>query len=388
MLAAIAVVVAGVGVYFGVLRSPDYHEHISGPSGDYPNALGSAPPVNPTRAVGHGETDLVQDGLRIAVDETVRAFNIRSGKEFWAYQRDDVVATDATAADGSLYVLWSDGLLVRFDPKAADVIWHRETDAESADLYVVEDTVIAASGGTASGFATKDGDDEWDTTFPNGCTRTSPQHAVTSGHLTLHVRCGDADAALILRNDGEVRWSAGKEVSGVFPMDAERAVILEGNALIYSIADVEADRAVPTPSGGRYVGATPETLISWAPNGHGKGTTVLAGYGLERNDIAWRVTTDGTWRLSGAPYVAGDFVYTVQVAAAKQRMLVVYHAETGEEQSRTKIDLTDVVKVPDYAYDDVEVTVAAVSDGVVVVNVDTQRGQVLPSGDDLLFAAD
>ncbi|MQA04536.1 MAG: PQQ-binding-like beta-propeller repeat protein [Streptosporangiales bacterium] len=394
LAAAAALVVAAAAGVSAVVLWPDYGERIRSGRGPYPEAVGGGSPVHPSRVVARGDTDVVVDGLRVVVgntartSDTVTAYDLRSGERFWSYARPDVQVREVQETGGALYVRWADGLLAAFDPRAAEVVWHRmlADGAGEMGLRLAGDVVLVVRSGEARAFAAATGEEKWAADLPRGCrSGADARHDARAGHiLVLRMSCG---AVALDTRRGAVRWGPwGAGRTAVVPVDDERVALArgDGTAVLHSAARGERLGSVRAPAG-TFVAGTRDTLVSY-DGGVGTRSVVLAGWDLAADELAWTIRRGrgGSW--SGA-YLAGDLLYTVRTTTATQRRLLVYDAATGQERSRTDIDLTEYLDVPRYAYDDTEVSVADVSYGTVDLDVDTGRGLLFPSGDDLLLAA-
>ncbi|MGH3757534.1 PQQ-binding-like beta-propeller repeat protein [Actinophytocola sp.] len=372
ILAAVAVVGAAVGGYvvFGVDR---YDEEVAGPAGDYPPAVGDSPPADPSTVVSRAGSPVILDGLRIERGDGITAYDLRSGAEFWAYRRDGREARRVAAAGGAVYVRWDDGLLVRFDPRAAEARWHADTGGdEYAELVTVGTTVAVLTDSGVTAYHAEDGDEAWSAPLRQGCT-TRGEALAAGDVLVLGLLCREGGfGAQLLGPDGTDRWIGVEKGTRVIPAGEDRfaVAVLLGDATVYSAQTGEVvSIASSSVDQGTYRSGNGEVLVSANPDATEDGELAYAGWSTTDERLAWRVPTDGTWWPTGSPVVVDELVYAVRRDADRDthRTLVVYDAATGTERARTEVDLSEYVPDPELPYTELEMRISYIAAGTVTL---------------------
>ncbi|MEV0219354.1 PQQ-binding-like beta-propeller repeat protein [Streptomyces sp. NPDC050704] len=111
---------------------------ITGARGPFPAAFAAEAPVEPDHVIRRtvADGDVLVHGLGIRWTESgVRAVNLRTGKEYWRYERREAgAAADATSFDVSertVVIDFRDGRVVGIDLRTGKPRWRTETEPET-----------------------------------------------------------------------------------------------------------------------------------------------------------------------------------------------------------------------------------------------------------------
>ncbi|AYY11732.1 hypothetical protein EF847_02310 [Actinobacteria bacterium YIM 96077] len=396
-VAAGGVVVLAAGAYlvFGLDR---YDEEVSGPSGTYPEAVAEQAPANPSDVLAVADDPWIVDGLRIeragsgdgsgsgggrGEDAVVAAYDLRTDAEYWTYRRAGHAASILTAADGLVYVLWDDGLLVQLDPRTAEPRWHRQTEYDRyVEIRVVGETVMVVDESTVTGYELEDGDEAWTTSLPDSCTAgvgLSRHVQVTGDVAVMEAACeSDDPGAFVVDADGHETWIPKDGSFRVVRAGSEFALAeMYGDATVFSPDDLEEVAVVPHPGEeiSFYWDGNDELLVGRNPDASDEGDVAYAAWDRVDDELAWQIPTDGTWHPEHIPIVVDDLVYALRYVPenTEQRALVVYDAATGDELDRVEIDLAEYLTIVDeerFSYPSVELRISGVSSGTITLTID------------------
>ncbi|WP_280876144.1 PQQ-binding-like beta-propeller repeat protein [Streptomyces pseudovenezuelae] len=190
---------------------------VTGAQGAFPPALGPEPPATPDHVLRRTTADeTVVHGLSIratGVGVGVRAVNIRTGSEYWRYERggygDGDLAGDGDPADGNgdedrgfytptldvsartVVAGFTDGRLTAIDLRSGRILWHRSiSEGESRrglSFRLTGGEVITETPAGIRALAERTGRTLWTASRPAGCDETPiqtvydfPDHLVTA----------------------------------------------------------------------------------------------------------------------------------------------------------------------------------------------------------------
>ncbi|MGW1965419.1 outer membrane protein assembly factor BamB family protein [Streptomyces sp. NPDC001935] len=164
---------------------------VTGTQGPFPAALGSEAPAAPTHAAHRSyRPEALVHGL--AVDSThsaVMALNVRTGEEYWRYERRDHhgdLASVEVSAD-TVVAWFEDGKLVGIDLRTGRVRWRTDFSRNGfQDLHIGAGQVVAQTPGGVAAFSERDGDELWRLRQPRSCEDPGPWNAYDfPEHLTV-----------------------------------------------------------------------------------------------------------------------------------------------------------------------------------------------------------
>ncbi|GAB3486710.1 PQQ-binding-like beta-propeller repeat protein [Amycolatopsis cihanbeyliensis] len=375
-LVVTAAVAVGGYVLFG---TPDYGERINGPSGDYPAPVGDGVPNPPLTVLGRADDPRILDGLGIELGHAVVARAVRSGAEYWSYDREGSTPSRIATADEGLYVLWDDGLLVRLDPRTAEPRWHTETGMdEYSEIRVVGSVVVLLQDTSVAAYHGDGGGEAWTASPPPDCRASEAfsDALVTGTALAIETSCTSGpDGVTVLDQDGRRTWIADEEARHVIRAGADRFGVTSslGPVSIYDVDTGErAMRVARAADNATYWDGDDEFLVARNSDARAAGDVAYAAWDRERNQRAWSVRTDGTWQPAEIPLIAGDVVYAVHYRPDKvqRRALVAYDLATGEQRWHTEIDLARHVKAgAPVPFGELELAVTGISAGTVTLTI-------------------
>ncbi|MET8860975.1 PQQ-binding-like beta-propeller repeat protein [Streptomyces sp. NPDC004579] len=173
---------------------------VTGSQGPFPAALGSEAPAAPTHAAHRSyRPEALVHGLAVDLtDSGVRALNLRTGKEYWRYERRDADADmPSVEVSADTVVAWfDDGRLVGIDLRTGSVRWRTDFARHGfQDLHIGAGQVVAQTPGGVAAFSERGGQRLWRLKQPRSCRQPVPWAAYDMAeHLTaVELNCGNSD---------------------------------------------------------------------------------------------------------------------------------------------------------------------------------------------------
>lgn len=336
---------------------------VAGPHSDYPAALGDGPVTGPSTDVIRGNDPIVIDGIRVERDDLITAYDVRTADEYWTYGRAGVDPGPVAARKGALFVRWDDGLLVRFDPRTAQVQWDSAVSPDGR-LVVTDSQVAIWTDTSVTAYAAESGDEVWSADLPADC---SPRAVEAVGDTVVAtLTCG---GALLLDRTGASKRIDGPSALRIAPIDDERFALAElgGDATVYAAGTGEA-RAVARFTAGTYDSGNGEVLVASNSAARANGDIAYTGWDLAGEQVGWTVPTDGIWHPEGPAVVVDDVVYTIRRDDRPDwRTFVVLDAATGAIRNRVEFYLGNYLAGTDLPYSEVDLRISHVAPGSVTL---------------------
>lgn len=395
---AAAAVLVAAGVFL-VISLDDYGEVIEGPTGTYPDAIGSGAPAAPSEVVALASGPRIVDGLGVELADsdpddfesldTVAAFDLRTGEEYWSYRRAESTPSAFAVADGLVYVLWDDDLLVQFDPRTAEPLWHTEIDDLGSDrrLVAVDGVMAVLTHSRVVGVHIADGAEAWTVMLPDECRLDRSLAVGDSVAVETSCERETRHHVRLFDGDGELAVLPGSPTVDLVRAGEGRFAVtdLYSDALVYSADSGEQVDAVPLPSEdfSYYRDGDDERLIAEDFHASQHGGPLYAAWGFAEEAPIWTVESDDAWSDEARPWLVEGRLYALRREASEGRLweLVVYDAATGEELAATEIDLDEYITVPEhdenfrYNYD-VFMRIWDIGSGTVTVTIENGAGLV------------
>lgn len=151
---------------------------VTGAHGPFPAAVGAGAPVAPERVVRRtsGFDEALVHGLYVRETGSlsgVTAANVRTGKEYWRYERPDSEAGVDTfdVSERTVVAAFADGRLIGVDLRTGKPLWH--VDIQHAKGYrttaLVGGQALTEAPGAVRAFAERDGRSLWTAKTPKSC---------------------------------------------------------------------------------------------------------------------------------------------------------------------------------------------------------------------------
>ncbi|MGW3939244.1 outer membrane protein assembly factor BamB family protein [Streptomyces phaeochromogenes] len=338
---------------------------VTGAQGPFPAAFGTEAPVAPEHVMRRrtGQRVLVH-GLSVeSTTDGARAVNLRTGKEYWRYERQDEssVAMSFDVSERTVVIAYREAL-VGVDLRTGKRLWREDLgDGEAfRSVRLGAGQALTEVPGAVRAFDERDGRSLWTAKTPKSCPEVGvydayalPDH-VSAVPVLCNVASLDMDAEqyyLLLGVDnrtGKALWQ--RRTS--HPRGAVRG---DAHTLAAPKPDTDDALAVQLLDMSRE-GATPRADLDtteWNPVGAGSGTvllatdaqgdgdgnhdTVLHAYDTEDGRLSWRLKAP-TGQEYGSGVIADGRVYLVRQplltkADAERRIrgaeLLVLDADTG-----------------------------------------------------------
>ncbi|WP_406488321.1 PQQ-binding-like beta-propeller repeat protein [Streptomyces phaeochromogenes] len=338
---------------------------VTGAQGPFPAAFGTEAPVAPEHVMRRKTGDRVLvHGLSVeSTTDGARAVNLRTGKEYWRYERQDEssVAMSFDVSERTVVIAYREAL-VGVDLRTGKRLWREDLgDGEAfRSVRLGAGQALTEVPGAVRAFDERDGRSLWTAKTPKSCPEVGvydayalPDH-VSAVPVLCNVASLDTDAEqyyLLLGVDnrtGKALWQ--RRTS--HPRGAVRG---DAHTLAAPKPDTDDALAVQLLDMSRE-GATPRADLdttAWNPVGAGSGTvllatdaqgdgdgnhdTVLHAYDTEDGRLSWRLKAP-TGQEYGSGVIADGRVYLVRQplltkADAKRRIrgaeLLVLDADTG-----------------------------------------------------------
>ncbi|WP_269253333.1 outer membrane protein assembly factor BamB family protein [Streptomyces sp. Qhu-G9] len=393
---ALVIVLLMLPVLF-FIRWYENRDVVTGAQGPFPAAFGPEAPVAPEHVM-HRKSgfDVLVHGLSVSsTPDGIRVVNLRTGKEYWRYERQDTdsVLMSFDVSERTVVIAYWDSILVGVDLRTGRQLWREELGYADGfrNVSLGAGQALTAAPGAVRAFDERDGRSLWTVRTPRSCAEVSV-HAVYAlpDHVSaVPVRCNMSSTAtekeehyLLLGVDnrtGEALWQ--RRIS-----DPGRAVLGDTHTLAAPPPDLDNSSAVQLLDLSRE-GAVPSAEIdtkAWNPVGAGDGTvllatdaggdgaadhdTVLHAYDIEDGHLTWRLKAP-TGQEYGSGVIADGRVYLVRQPLlnrsnvgdrVREAELLVLDADTGRTLHTLRLP---AMRVP---YDDVhfmKLDVHQVTDG-------------------------
>ncbi|NGN64012.1 PQQ-binding-like beta-propeller repeat protein [Streptomyces sp. A7024] len=350
LVVVVALVVTGFLVYEHVTR---YHEDTSGPHGDFPRALGSGAPEAPARVLRTlpDDTSGIVGGLSVSSDgKGVGTVNVRTGKEFWRYDREETTAGDVDFDRRTVAQWWDDGVLVGLDIRTGKPRWHADAPDTSPIVRILDGQVVTITRREVAAYDEDSGKRLWRTRLPKGCKPDDDGIYAMAGVDTLKVHdCEGGFGRLGLdRRTGAVRWRIQDQSLLSRQLDADTLVWEEAGLVR---ADLSRTRPVLHPEArfpgdSRLTEASDGVLLTVRDAKSGKDEDEVLEGRAARGDypVRWTRRPAPGKRLS-LPLVADGKVYVVQQRPLSRSdkgqpgpaELLVLNADTGRLLHTTRL---------------------------------------------------
>ncbi|MFC9537302.1 PQQ-binding-like beta-propeller repeat protein [Streptomyces sp. NPDC056975] len=171
---------------------------ITGNQGPFPAALGSEAPVAPSHVSRQSyRPEALVHGLSIVpTDSGVRALNLRTGKEYWRYERRDAGADmPSDEVSAATVVAWfDDGKLVGIDLRTGNVRWRTEFPRGGFQhIHMGAGQVVARTPGGVAAFSERSGKKLWTLRLPRSCKYPWAVHDLPEHLTAVELGCESSD---------------------------------------------------------------------------------------------------------------------------------------------------------------------------------------------------
>lgn len=154
-------------------------EVVTGNQGAFPAAFGTEAPTAPSHVtrLSYGPQALVH-GLSIDVtDSGVRAMDVRTGQEYWRYERGglDADSPSVGVSAGTVSAWFDDGTLLGIALRSGEVRWRAEFPGGGVQhLHMGAGQVVVQSHGGVAAFSERNGKRLWTLRPPGSCDHPLP----------------------------------------------------------------------------------------------------------------------------------------------------------------------------------------------------------------------
>lgn len=382
-----AVAVSSAAAYM-VLGTDVSGEAVSGPLGAHPPPIADEAPADPSRVLSTANDPRIVDGLRVersADHSALVAHDLRSGEVHWSLTREgrELRHWRASAESGVAYLLWDDDQLTQFDIRTAQTVWrqdvasHMDEGSDHSPLLVAAESFVAvAVDDRVYGHGGVDGEHSWSASLPEACKVDGRSQALAVGDsLALEAKCDESqDGVALVDPQGTLDWIDADWGNPLVPLENDRFGVAgaHGGMSIYSVAGGVVDEAPPADELAQYVGGSDMHVAARNNDAQDEGDLAYAVWDLATDELAWSLTTDGSWRPRQTPVIADGLMYTLQseVDETALRELAVYDVETGAELSRVDVDMAEYsTAAGELAVEEMEIFISDVAAGTVTLTV-------------------
>ncbi|WP_329579525.1 outer membrane protein assembly factor BamB family protein [Streptomyces sp. NBC_01361] len=334
-------------IFLAVCQLVDWHQSqdvVTGAHGTFPAAFGAGAPVAPERVVRQKtDGEVLVHGLSIqSPGSSVTAVNLRTGKEYWRYERRDTgrVVWSIEASGRTVVAGFGDGRLVAIDLRTGKPLWqvevHHDEGYRSAELAGGQ--AVTEAPGAVRAFAERDGRSLWTAKTPKSCPEVLVYTVyVLPDHLSVvPVFCNTSSLKrdeynLLLGIDnrtGKILWQqrtadpkltvrADEHTLAAAPdpeTDPETVQLLEVNRHgITPRAVISPDAWDTAASGGGIVVSATDFR-----DGSVDRDTLLRAYAARDGHLAWRLRAP-TGQEYGSPQISDGRVYVVRQPSLTDR---------------------------------------------------------------------
>ncbi|AWE50257.1 hypothetical protein DC008_11340 [Streptomyces nigra] len=383
----------------------------TGAHGPFPAAFAAEAPVAPEHVMRRagGEQALVH-GLSLRwTDSGMAALNLRTGKEYWRYERRDSnnpAVWSFGVSERTVVARFTDGKLVAIDLRTGKLLWH--TEIRAGDRYrsveLVGGRAVTEDLGAVRAFDERGGRSLWTLKTPESCPEVflHSVHALPNHLYAVHVMCNasgrdDRDEYGLLfgvdNRTGKILWQQRT-------VDPELTAWGDGHTLIAPDPDRPQTIQLLDMNRQRISPRATLPLDEWDVVAAGSGTVLSATDpkdGSEDHDTLLRAynTLDGqpSWQLRaptgqeyGFPKIADGRVYVVRqpfltAADAGRRVhadLLILDAGTGHLLHTLRLP---AMTAPDETDDFEKLNVRDTADGAVSISWRDGSGDLLIATD-------
>ncbi|MFH8388098.1 PQQ-binding-like beta-propeller repeat protein [Streptomyces sp. NPDC018036] len=389
----------------------------TGAHGPFPAVFAAEAPVAPEHVISlpEGKQVLVHGlSLRWTDEYTdkyngMAAVNVRTGKEYWHYERhdvDDALVWQFGASERTVVVRFTDGKLVALDLRTGESLWHAEIQAgdRGRNVKLAGGQAVTEDPGAVRAFDERDGRNLWTAKTPKWCHEVFLRSVhILSDHLSaIQVLCngsgryGPDDIGLLMGVDnrtGKVLWqqrtvdpdltSWGGEHTLIAPDPDHRQTtqLLDVNRHgISPRTDLPLDKWDVVAVGNSTVlsGTNPKNRAS-------KHDTLLSAFDVVDGHLSWQLRAPSDHEY-GLPEIADGRVYVVRqpyltaAAAGSQFLadLLVLDADTGRLLHTLRLPtMTADNKTADYE----KLVIGDITDGAVGIGWRDDGGDLLIASD-------
>ncbi|MFF3883548.1 PQQ-binding-like beta-propeller repeat protein [Streptomyces sp. NPDC001914] len=389
----------------------------TGAHGPFPAVFAAEAPVAPEHLLSlPGGTQVLVHGLslRWTDDYTdkyngMAAVNVRTGKEYWHYERHDVdesLVSQFGASERTVVARFTDGKLVALDLRTGRLLWHAEIRAgdRGRNVKIAGGQVLTEDAGAVRAFDERGGRDLWTAKTPQWCHEVFLRsiHTLPDHLSAVQVLCngsgryGADDIGLLMGVDNRTgtvlwqqrtvdpdltSWGGGHTLVAPDPARRKPVQLLDMNRQgITSRTDLPLDKwdVVAVGNGTVLSGTNPK-------NGASKHDTLLSAFDAVDGHPTWQLRAPGDHEF-GIPKIADGRVYVVRqpyltsADAGSQFLadLLVLDADTGRLLHTLRLPtMTADDETPDYE----KLVIGDVSDGAVGIGWRDDGGELLIATD-------
>lgn len=310
---------------------------VTGAHGPFPAAFATGAPVAPERVIRRtpDDTTLVHGLSLQSTDSGVRAVNLRTGKEYWRYERGDVdsVGKLVEASERTVVIGYWDGRLDGVDLRTGKPLWHVEIPHGEGfrSVELAGGQAVTEAPGAVRAFGIRDGRSLWTVKTPESCPEVVVYtvYALPEHLSVIPVICNtsspDRDEYNLLlgvdNRTGRVLWQQ-------HTPDLQKTVRGDERTLAVSDPDTDGLPFVELLDMNRQ-GAVAHAYIhtdEWDPVASGDGTvvsatdpkshsedhdTLLRAYSTRHGRLAWQLRAPAGQEY-GSPGIADGRVYVVR----------------------------------------------------------------------------
>lgn len=313
---------------------------VTGAQGPFPAAFGAGSPVAPERVVRRtsGFDEALVHGLyvrRTGSLSGVAGVNVRTGKEYWRYERPDSEAGVHTfdVSERTVVAAFGDGRLLGVDLRTGKPLWH--VDIQHAEGHrttaIADGQALTEAPGAVRAFAERDGRSLWTAKTPTSCPDGLMITAYAlPGHLSVvPLACNVTNPArdtynLLLGIDnrtGEVLWQRRTAAPGLMVRGDEHTLVIpdsDQSPPVIQLLDVNrrgaTARALKAADAWDAVAAGSGVLLSTInPDDRSEEDhdTLLRAYGTRDGHLAWQLRAPAGQEY-GFPEIADGRVYVIR----------------------------------------------------------------------------
>ncbi|WP_326784834.1 PQQ-binding-like beta-propeller repeat protein [Streptomyces sp. NBC_00151] len=214
----IALVLLAIGLLVTWYQSRDV---FTGARGPFPAAFAAGAPVAPDRVVRRAwDAHALEHGLFLQDTAFgVTAVNLRTGKEYWRYERrgEKKVSWDFKVSERTVVVGHDDGRLVGIDLRTGKLLWRVEIQEDGyRSVELADGQVVTDAPSSVRAFDERDGRSLWTVKMPESCPEVllfsvhALPHHLSAAHVICNATSLDRDEySLLLGVDnrtGKVLW--------------------------------------------------------------------------------------------------------------------------------------------------------------------------------------
>lgn len=312
---------------------------VTGAHGPFPASFGAGAPLAPERVVRRtsGFDEALVHGLYVRETGSlsgVTAVNVRSGKEYWRYERPDSEAGVNTldVSERTVVAAFGDGRLMGVDLSTGKPLWH--VDIQHAKGHrttaLASGQALTEAPGAVRAFAERDGRSLWTAKTPKSCPDGLLITAYAlPGHLSVvplvcNVTNPDRGTYNLLlgidNRTGKVLWQRHTAAPKLMVRAGEHTLVIpdEDHPPAVQLLDVNRQgataRALTAADAWNAVAAGGGIVLSAIDPGsrsEEEHDTLLRAYGARDGHLAWQLRAP-TGQEYGFPEIADGRVYVVR----------------------------------------------------------------------------